>query len=124
MAGNGFPKIDLHDLKDIWKLGNMALGWARTPLALDGEQLTMYQELCRRYGLEPAEALMEFQKIAFPELLTVKLGESMPTDDRGSGPRPTPHRRPDAIPGEQSGDLGWRDEATGLVSGPLQQDEG
>lgn len=97
MAGNGFPKLDLHDLKDVWKLGNMAIGWARQPLALNSEQLTMYQELCKRYGLEPAEVLMEYQKIVFGENADPHQSDqsehALLPDDRGSGPRPTPHLR-------------------------------
>jgi hypothetical protein len=99
MAGNGFPHLDLHDLKDVWRLGNMAQAWASQPLALGPDDLTRYQELCHRYGLAPAEVLMEFQKMAF-------LPTGMPASVPGESSKPRPHPRQEVDQAQQSGDLG------------------
>lgn len=105
---NGFPQIRVHELTDIWKLGNMALGWARSPLALDGPQLEMFIDLCRRYGLEPAEVLMRYQQIAFPDLLQQKLEASrerargMPDVSGGGVPYPPRQDVSDSLSGPQT----------------------
>jgi hypothetical protein len=95
-----FPKLDLHDLKDVWMLGNMARSWAAQPLALSSDDLQRYQDLCHRYGLAPAEVLHQFQTMVFvgPEMV--------PVTDRGSGPRPSPHPRHEADRMQQSGVVG------------------
>lgn len=104
MAGNGFPHLDLQDLKDLWHLGNMAMAWARQPLALSAQDLTMYQELCHRYGLAPAEVLMEFQRMEFRRLSP---DGSMPNVEVGEGSQPRPHPRETGNHIQQSGDFGW-----------------
>lgn len=121
MAGNGFPRLDLHDLKDVWHLGNMAREWAMRPVALGPEDMTLFMELSKRYGLEPAEVLLEFQKMQYGDPFSSgphRMPE--PTTDR---PSPEPRQgRHDVESTQQSGDLGWRDEKTGLMSGPIPKD--
>jgi hypothetical protein len=107
-TSNGFPVLTVHDLADAWKIGNMALAWAKEPLALDPTQLEMFNDLCKRYGLEPSEVLYTWQKIAFPDLLRRKLEASraahgeMPEISGGGVPYPSPQPRHSGDPGEQS----------------------
>lgn len=107
-TSNGFPVLTVHDLADAWKIGNMALAWAKEPLALDPAQLEMYNDLCKRYGLEPSEVLYTWQKIAFPDLLQRKLEASrgaahaMPEVSGSGVPYPSPHPRQNGDQGEQS----------------------
>lgn len=113
-----FPQIDLHDLKEIWRLGNMAQRWAKQPVALGPDEMMQYQETCHRYGLRPEEVLLEFQKLMFGDPFSS--GPHAMPDGVTFRPSPEPrHPRHDADSPPQSGDLGWRDETTGLMSGPI-----
>lgn len=104
---SGFPKLDLHDLKDVWRLGNMARAWAERPVALGPEDMTLYMETAKRYGLEPAEVLLEFQKMAYGDPFSSG-PHAMPNGD-AARPSPEPRQpRHEADGGQQSGDLGWR----------------
>jgi len=101
MAGNGFPRVDLSDLVDLWALGNMAQRWARQPVALGPDEFDRFQTLAHRYGMEPAEVLMKFQKIEFGDRWGSGPHE-MPEVSGAGVPYPSPHPRHDAAGMEQS----------------------
>ena len=111
---NGFPRLSMHDLKDVYRLGMLARRWADTPLALSPQELEEYQTLCDRYELRAVEVLMEFQKMTYaPDLL-----RPMPTVSGGSGPRPSPHPRPEGDNAQQPGSEGWIGDGTAHVPFP------
>lgn len=116
---NGFPRLSMHDLKDVYRLGMLARRWAEMPLALNSQELEEYQTLCDRYELRGTEVLMEFQRMIYAEVTGVQPLPPMPRPGITSGPRPSPHPRHEDDGPQQSGDLGWRDETTGLMSGPI-----
>jgi hypothetical protein len=97
----------VHELADIWKIGNMALAWAREPLGLTPGDLESFNTLCHRYGLEPSLVLYAWQKIAFPDLLHHKLELSraaarMPDVSGGGVPYSYPQARQDRVQVEQT----------------------
>lgn len=113
-TSNGFPTVNIHDAMDIWKLGNMAFAWAQQPLALDDSQMELFVDLCRRYSLEPAFVMQNFQRIAWRNLDKAKIDQtfppSMPVEQASVPPKPSPHPRhagagaqqdaPPFVPGE------------------------
>jgi hypothetical protein len=106
-TSNGFPNVNIHDAMDIWKLGNMAFGWAKQPLALDDGQLELFVDLCKRYNLEPAVVLQHFQRIAWKDLAKAQMDQTfppaMPMEQTAVLPTPSPHPRHNAVrPGQTS----------------------
>lgn len=105
---NGFPRLSMHDLKDVYRLGTLARRWAEAPLALNSQELEEYQTLCDRYELRGTEVLMEFQRMIYEEINRdqnpVRFSP-LPPPGTTSGPRPTPHPRHGGDGPQQSGVL-------------------
>lgn len=103
---NGYPRLSMHDLKDVYRLGTLARRWAEAPLALSDPELEEYQTLCDRYELRGTEVLMEFQRLVYRELNgphEQRALPPLPPPGTTSGPRPTPHPRHEADRPQQSG---------------------
>lgn len=89
-TSNGFPSVNIHDAMDIWRLGNMAFGWAKQPLALDDGQLELFVDLCKRYNLEPAIVLQHFQRVVWKDLAKAQMDQTFPP---AASPEPMPMRK-------------------------------
>lgn len=57
-----FPVIEVEDLQNLWRLGNLLSEWAKDPRGMNEELLAELQILSEQYSLNSTRALFAFQQ--------------------------------------------------------------